>query len=150
MNEAEWLAGTDPAAMLEFLEDKASARTFRLYQCAVSRQLWPALEKFDRQTIEVAERHFDTANGSQRPATKRRVNKHLPEEVAGYFVEELVSIVLDRSPEYLPILRCVFGNPFRPITIPPTVLAWNDSAVVRLAQAAYYKTLELLEQVSRM
>src|SRR5262249_514758 len=34
-------------------------------------------------------------------------------------------------------LREVFGNPFRPITISPAVLAWNDAVVVRLAQAAY-------------
>jgi hypothetical protein len=34
-------------------------------------------------------------------------------------------------------LRDIFGNPFRPITISPAVLVWNDSTVVRLAQAAY-------------
>jgi hypothetical protein len=35
------------------------------------------------------------------------------------------------------LLRDIFGNLFRPVTIPPTVLAWDDAAVVRLAQAAY-------------
>ena len=34
-------------------------------------------------------------------------------------------------------LHDIFGNPFRPVTIAPAVLAWNDAAVVRLAQAAY-------------
>jgi hypothetical protein len=35
------------------------------------------------------------------------------------------------------LIRDVFGNPFRPITISSAVLAWSDSTVVRLAQAAY-------------
>jgi hypothetical protein len=36
------------------------------------------------------------------------------------------------------ILRCIFGNPFRPSPhLPPSVLSWNDATVVRLAQAAY-------------
>lgn len=34
-------------------------------------------------------------------------------------------------------VRCLFGNPFRPVTLSPGVLAWNDAVVVRLAQAAY-------------
>jgi hypothetical protein len=35
------------------------------------------------------------------------------------------------------LLRCVFGNPFRPVTLTPALLAWNDGTVVRLAQAIY-------------
>jgi hypothetical protein len=35
----------------------------------------------------------------------------------------------------------IFGNPFRPVSIPPAVLAWNDAVVVRLAQAAYDERL---------
>ena len=35
------------------------------------------------------------------------------------------------------LLPDIFGNPFRPVTISPTVLIWNDGVVVRLAQAAY-------------
>jgi hypothetical protein len=36
------------------------------------------------------------------------------------------------------LVRCVFGNPFRPSPpLPRAVLAWNDGTVVRLAQAAY-------------
>jgi len=34
-------------------------------------------------------------------------------------------------------LRDIFGNPFRPVTLTPAVLAWNDATVVHLAQAAY-------------
>jgi hypothetical protein len=35
------------------------------------------------------------------------------------------------------ILRCIVGNPFRPVTLSPAILDWNDSVVVRLAQAIY-------------
>jgi hypothetical protein len=35
------------------------------------------------------------------------------------------------------ILRCIFGNPFRPAAVDPAWLAWNDSVVRNLAEAAY-------------
>jgi hypothetical protein len=35
------------------------------------------------------------------------------------------------------LLRECFGDPFHPVSIPSAVLAWNESTVVRLAQAAY-------------
>jgi hypothetical protein len=35
------------------------------------------------------------------------------------------------------LLRDIFGNPFHPIPISPAFLAWHDSTVVQLAQAAY-------------
>jgi hypothetical protein len=35
------------------------------------------------------------------------------------------------------LLRDIFGNPFRPTTLDSARLTWNDSAVARLAQAAY-------------
>jgi hypothetical protein len=35
------------------------------------------------------------------------------------------------------LARCIFGNPFRPVALAPSVLAWNDRLVVRLAQAIY-------------
>jgi hypothetical protein len=40
------------------------------------------------------------------------------------------------------ILRCIFGNPFRPLpALVPTLLTSNDSLVVKLAQAAYEQRL---------
>jgi hypothetical protein len=36
------------------------------------------------------------------------------------------------------LLRCVFGNPFRPSPpLTPAVLAWNDGTVRRIAEGAY-------------
>ncbi len=33
------------------------------------------------------------------------------------------------------LIRCLLGNPYRPVALPRTVLAWNGGAVVKLAQA---------------
>ncbi len=35
------------------------------------------------------------------------------------------------------LLRDIFGNPWRPATVPASVLAWNGGTVRRLAEAAY-------------
>jgi hypothetical protein len=37
------------------------------------------------------------------------------------------------------LLRCVFGNPFRPGDVNPSWLTWNEGTVVHLAQAIYYE-----------
>ena len=34
-------------------------------------------------------------------------------------------------------MRDIFGNPFRPVTVNPGWLAWNDGTVPRIAQAIY-------------
>jgi hypothetical protein len=35
------------------------------------------------------------------------------------------------------LLRCIFGNPFRPSCIDPACLAWHDGTVRRIAEAIY-------------
>jgi hypothetical protein len=35
------------------------------------------------------------------------------------------------------LLRCVFGNPFRPVAAEPAWLSWNDGVAVRLAHGIY-------------
>ena len=35
------------------------------------------------------------------------------------------------------MLRCIFGNPFRPVTINPAWLTWNDGTVQKVAQGIY-------------
>jgi hypothetical protein len=37
------------------------------------------------------------------------------------------------------ILRDIFGNPFRPVSVTPAWLGWNDGTVSNLAQAIYYE-----------
>jgi hypothetical protein len=37
----------------------------------------------------------------------------------------------------VPLVRCVFGNPFRPVAIDPAWLSWNGGIVVELARGMY-------------
>ena len=38
---------------------------------------------------------------------------------------------------HVPLIRCIFGNPFHPNVIDPSWLAWNGGRVVQLSQAIY-------------
>ncbi len=60
MNEAEWLACTDPEKMLEFLRGKASNRKLRLFACACVRSIWRLLVgEISQSAVVVAEQYAD-------------------------------------------------------------------------------------------
>jgi len=60
MTEAEWLACTNPLAMLRFLGDRASPRKLRLFACACCRRVWELLShSSSRYAVELAERSAD-------------------------------------------------------------------------------------------
>jgi hypothetical protein len=52
---AEWLAGTDPTPMLEFLRGKASDRKLRLFAVACCRRVWNFVDQRSRTAGEAAE-----------------------------------------------------------------------------------------------
>jgi hypothetical protein len=60
MTEADWLAGTDPAALLAWVSGRASERKLRLFACACCRALGPHLTgALGIQAVEVAEAFAD-------------------------------------------------------------------------------------------
>jgi hypothetical protein len=56
MTEAEWLVCDDPSRLLEFLRDKVSSRSLRLFAAASCRSIWPLLvDERSRNAVEAAE-----------------------------------------------------------------------------------------------
>jgi hypothetical protein len=60
VDEAAWLACTNPFAMLYFLSGQVSERKWRLFASACCRRIWPTLvDERSRRAIEVLERLAD-------------------------------------------------------------------------------------------
>jgi hypothetical protein len=60
MNEAEWMACTEPGPLLAFLPGKASARKLRLFACACVRRVWPFLPQgLAQEVVRVSEDYAD-------------------------------------------------------------------------------------------
>jgi hypothetical protein len=142
VTEAEWLGCTDPAPMLKFLHGKASERKVRLFVCARARALsrgdpFPPPPPWAGRSIECsirdAERKADSGEAFEQGAIwwVKEPNTHAAAAQS--------LIVYWNRLDCCTTLRCIFGNPFRPVCISPVVVAWNDAAVARLAQAAYEK-----------
>jgi hypothetical protein len=66
MTEQEWLEGTDPAPMIEFLAGKLGARKARLWSCACVRRAWRFLtDPRSRKAVQTAERFADGRVGAR-------------------------------------------------------------------------------------
>jgi hypothetical protein len=157
MDEAEWLACTDPARMLEFLRGKVGGRKLRLLVVAWGRDAAPLLRcDYGRLALEAAERHADSAaTHEELVAALARVSR-TPQDaeasaadpflhasrycpaVAGLVARSgLVFLGLCAPVNQAALICEVIGNPFRPAAADPAWLAWNDRTVRKIAQAIY-------------
>jgi hypothetical protein len=137
MNEAQWLASTDPEAMLTFLRGtaRATGRKLRLFAPACCRRIWHLLaDQSSRAAVELAERLADGEAG--REGLDVAAGAEAAEEAAGAAARAAGAA---EGQAQAALLRDIFGPlPFRPLTpLSPSLLAWNDGLVVRLARSAY-------------
>jgi hypothetical protein len=161
MTEAEWAACDEPAPMLDFLRDKATARKLRLFACACCRMVREAVRApvdcklIDRVEQEVrAAGHLDIdmaaycyrpfvkIHPAQTPLTQALVLglTHQDAWAAAQataahvpnFAQDQERGDVERS--LCQLLRDIFGNPFRPVTFYPD---WRADNVLALAIGIY-------------
>jgi hypothetical protein len=160
MTEAEWLACTDPHQMVRFLKyGKGSDRQLRLFGCACCRQVWDLLtEECFRDAVEIAEQFADGQVGSSELAEARGVceasldRKKLASVMDPRDRTFVAAFSCTRNPRAaargplgvftdetqrrweLQLLRDIFGNPFRPVSVDPF---WLTPSVVAVARTIY-------------
>lgn len=152
VTEADWLACTDPQSMLEFLRGKVSDRKLRLFVCAYCWLLQHALEDWrSRRAVEIAERFADglVKESSLREAKANAIYVMMESHVRlnpltgtaasaawddpWWAAHRIVAEATGQTDRLL-LLRCIFGNPFRPLTLYPT---WLTPRANHLAEQVY-------------
>jgi hypothetical protein len=153
MTEKEWLEGAEVKTMLTFLHEKASDRKLRLFAVACCRTNWDALTESDsRKAVEVAERFADNLASMDELSEAERDGLLAAYEVQNRGDEPHYAYAAKYAADMQPgaptacsflaaskvasiwYLRCIFGNPFRPVSVDPS---WRTSNVTALAQAIY-------------
>jgi hypothetical protein len=160
MTEAQWLTCTDPNALVAFVDGRMSDRKARLLACALGRRLWPYLgDDRSRRLVEVAERFADEMADSGELAEARQAAYEAVRggasrlavwagdpgawQAARVMAREALSagwetgarnIAARLTNKTRSLVRCIFGNPFRPVAADP---AWLTSTAVGLASAIY-------------
>lgn len=154
MTEADWLAAIDPTPLLEFLRSQASDRKLRLFACACCWRI-PDLHKRDgcRHAIESLEAAADgliswddcvaaTSFAShaiwyELPIYQAR--KWWASDAAAFTTGAVArgqsgNAAEDELQVHACLIRCIVGNPFRPVAFDPE---WRTETVSALATGIY-------------
>lgn len=159
MTEKEWLSSSDPESMVIHLCRGGSKRKLRLFGCACTRQVWPLIsDDCFRDAVVVAERFADglvrnkelaVAKSTSGAALERHglagerapiqcalgcawSTTRNPESAAIYPLWVFTND--DERKWQLAILRDMFGNPFRNVTLDISTLS---TEVTSLAATVY-------------
>jgi hypothetical protein len=134
-----------------------------LYSCGLGRFLWPYLgDERHRTAVEIGERNADgLATRIELQAARDAASDaaggsashvaFLTADHAAWQGARMAIVFLDEVKDTSDAkgwsrslhqfaresIACVFGNPFRPTTIDPGWLAWNNGAVEKLARTIY-------------
>jgi hypothetical protein len=161
VTEDQWLACANPEPLLAALRGQASERKLRLFACACCRRVWHLLKhEASRRAVEVAERYADDrADDVEREIAWRSSNIAKTSGLGGtttFPASRAARACADSKPsvaaleasrhateagnlkrerrEQIRLLRCVFGNPFRPLSFDPD---WRTSTAIALARGIY-------------
>jgi hypothetical protein len=142
MTETEWNTCTDPQPMLELLRGQTRNRKLRLFAAGCCRSVWEVLAAGGREQIETAEKYADDLvtvdalydgdwhtgdEDGQRLASLEEsyvwdalAAVGLDDTVVDYFssisnIARAGALPEDRQRQ-CHLLRCIFGNPFNPVT----------------------------------
>jgi hypothetical protein len=165
MTESEWLASTDPQAMLAFLRDsgRASERKLRLFAVACCRRIWHLLtDEGCLEAVEVADRYADGLAGDEELESAWMAAAYTADHAAEEEAPAAACVVADDDPRLAAcgasalaarasstdwtdeqavqcrLLRCLFANPFRAaLPIPPSVFGWHDGLIPRMGTTLY-------------
>jgi hypothetical protein len=158
MTEAEWLECDRPKLMLQFLKGKVGERKPRLFACGLWRQHEDRLPASLLQVIATAEQVADglspwtdlvplqpaalgvaagsgaTAGEEAVRAVYRRIGADWGWWSPAPSGDPRVTAIQQQACR---LLRCIFGNPFRPVQVDQAWLRWHDGTAVHMAQAIY-------------
>lgn len=153
MLESEWLAAKDATTMLTLLQGRASDRKLRLFACALGRRLWPRLtSEAVREAVEIAEQVADgQADHRTLKSVWEQALKAIPEQGKHAHWAAAHSLAPDiqfwagaaacqagmtglRKARVANVVREIFENPFRPVTLDATC---RGPLVLSLARATY-------------
>jgi hypothetical protein len=152
--EEEWLACTNPTDLAHYL---VSPRKQRLFACACVRGVPAVLQdRICREVLEVSERYADGEAGVHelqlsesrlaRVERKGRLTPAVVEAVRTCCAAVMPALLAALracgacEKEVLRqchLLRDIRGNPFRPVTVHPRWLRWNDGTAPKMAKAIY-------------
>lgn len=143
MTEGEWLACADPVTMFDWLWGAGKAPLYKVRRlfaaCCRRIQADPMLTRIE----ETEPHHKEEDRGTSAPNS----DSYDPIAFTDYgFVlhpaahEALRTLARGKTEAAATVrlLRDIFGNPFRPVSLPPAFLQSKDNAVVRVAEAIYY------------
>lgn len=116
MTEAEWLASSDPAKMLESVREKVSDRKLRLFAVACCRSMDPRPNRLtaEQVSLENEERAAEENCSAPDGPFWWVSGPNLPMRLVAWW-DTLPAPAL-RPPAHL--LRDICGNPYRPVVLP--------------------------------
>jgi hypothetical protein len=155
MTKAEWHTCRDALEMLRAIRTSVGTRKKELFECACCRLQWVQLSPKCHQLVAQMERHADDPTqpevGDELVTEFHAARLEAPAQIQGAFDALILSVCGywevepdERADDDLAwrdelyaqslLVRDIFGNPFRPITLDPS---WFTSTVVSLARQMY-------------